>query len=185
MKGYVQQIVKEKDCGKLITKCRFGYKDEYAPIAGVSKPCLVLAATVLARRRRRPALRRDQKARRCPGARVGRVVELMLSKLPGGAMDRPRDGRGHRCIATLRVRLRSRVSLPGQWKSWATLPRCVGRRPPLRTIAVNKDLFSGDEKPGKITCLSIRPAVSHRTSGSVACRPYDLRDRRITRAARI
>jgi hypothetical protein len=36
---------------------------------------------------------------------------------------------------------------PGQWKPWATLPRCIGVRPPLLIIAVNKDLFSEDEEP--------------------------------------
>jgi hypothetical protein len=43
--------------------------------------------------------------RRCRRARVGRVVELMLRKPPGGgdALGRSRDGRGHRRIAALRV----------------------------------------------------------------------------------
>jgi len=70
------------------------------PNAAVSKPRLVLANTVHMRRRRRPALRRDQKAQlvaAAPGARIERVVELVPTQLTrrGHALGPPRDGRGH------------------------------------------------------------------------------------------
>jgi hypothetical protein len=132
------------------------YKDECAPNAGFRSPCPVLAITVYARRRRQPALQRDQKAQLVAAAPARGSAAFLsrrrLSRQLGGALDRA-----------------AMAAPPYRWPQWTTVPAlCI-----VTEWNMTVKFVSRSERPSVL--LALAPCLSIVRSGG--CRRQSMNER--------